>query len=80
MLNPDPAQQQDAQAARRNLVWQVQNFAELSLRAQNDRAQSQHLLALARNGGTQMSLVLAALHDDGIPTDAPADAQAGKSN
>jgi hypothetical protein len=80
VLNPDPAQQQDAQTARRNLVWQVQNFAELSLRAQNDRAQSQHLLALARNGGTQMSLVLAALHDDGIPTDAPADAQTGKSN
>lgn len=80
VLSPDPAQQQDAQTARRNLVWQVQNFAELSLRAQNDRAQAQHLLALARNGGTQMSLVLAALHDDGIPTDAPADAQTGKSN
>jgi hypothetical protein len=80
VLNSDPAQQQDAQGARRNLVWQVQNFAELSLRAQNDKAQSQHLLALARTGGTQMSLVLAALHDDGIPTDAPADAQAQKTN
>jgi hypothetical protein len=75
VLNPDPAQQQDAQNARRNLIWQVQNFAALSLRAQNDKAQSQHLLALARSGGTQMSLVLAALHDDGIPTDAPADWQ-----
>lgn len=75
VLNPDPSQQQDAQNARRNLIWQVQNFAELSLRAQNDKAQSQHLLALARNGGTQMSLVLAALHDDGIPTDAPAEWQ-----
>ena len=80
VLNPDPAQQQDAQAARRNLIWQVQNFAELSLRAQNDRAQSQHLLALARSGGTQMSLVLAALHDDGIPTDAPANWQPQKAN
>jgi hypothetical protein len=75
VLNPDPAQQQDAQGARRNLIWQVQNFAALSLRAQNNKAQSQHLLALARSGGTQMSLVLAALHDDGIPTDAPADWQ-----
>ncbi|GLQ50072.1 hypothetical protein ACFFJT_06895 [Dyella flava] len=75
VLNPDPAQQQDAQNARRNLIWQVQNFAGLSLRAQNDKAQSQHLLALARSGGTQMSLVLAALHDDGIPTDAPSDWQ-----
>ncbi|GAB2573963.1 hypothetical protein ISP15_04815 [Dyella jejuensis] len=71
-LGADPAQQQDAQDARRNLVWQVQNFAELSVRAQNDKAQSQHLLALARNGGTQMSLMLAALHDAGLPTDAPA--------
>jgi hypothetical protein len=78
-LNSDAAQQQDAQNARRNLIWQVQNFAALSLRAQNDKAQSQHLLALARSGGTQMSLVLAALHDDGIPTDAPADWQPTKS-
>jgi len=73
VLNTDPAQQQDAQNARRNLVWQVQNFAQLSLRAQTDKAQAQHLLALARNGGTQMSLMLAALHDAGIATDAPAD-------
>jgi hypothetical protein len=80
VLSPDPAQQQDAQSARRNLVWQVQNFAELSVRARNDKAQSQHLLALARTGGTQMSLILAALHDDGIPTEAPADAQASKTN
>lgn len=72
VLSADPAQQQDAQSARRNLIWQVQNFAELTVRAQNDKAQSQHLLALARSGGTQMSLVIAALHDDGIPTDAPA--------
>jgi hypothetical protein len=75
VLNSDAAQQQDAKNARRNLIWQVQNFAALSLRAQNDKAKSQHLLALARSGGTQMSLVLAALHDDGIPTDAPADWQ-----
>jgi hypothetical protein len=80
VLNPDPAQQQDAQNARRNLIWQVQNFAGLSLRAQNNKAQAQHLLALARSGGTQMSLVLAALHDDGIPTDAPADWQPQKGN
>ena len=75
VLNQDASQQQDAQNARRNLVWQVQNFAELSLRAQSDKAQAQHLLALARSGGTQMSLVLAALHDAGIATDAPADWQ-----
>lgn len=77
-LNTDPAQQQDAQNARRNLIWQVQNFAAISLRAQSDKAQAQHLLALARNGGTQMSLMLAALHDAGVPTDAPADWQPEK--
>jgi hypothetical protein len=80
VFNTDPAQQQDAQTARHNLVWQVQNFAELSVRARNDKAQSQHLLALARTGGTQMSLILAALHDDGIPTDAPADASSPKTH
>ena len=77
VLNTDASQQQDAQNARRNLVWQVQNFAQLSLRAQSDKAQAQHLLALARSGGTQMSLVLAALHDAGIATDAPADWKPG---
>jgi hypothetical protein len=30
-------------------------------------------LALARNGGTEMSLMLAALRDNSIPIDAPAD-------
>lgn len=73
VLADDPAQQQDARQARRSLIWQVQNFAELSARAQNDPALSQHLLALARNGGTEMSLLLAALHDGGIATDPPAD-------
>lgn len=79
VLNPDASQQEDARNARRNLVWQVQNFAELSLRAQTDKAQAQHLLALARSGGTQMSLVLAALHDAGLPTDAPTDWQPHKA-
>jgi len=78
VLNADPAQQQDAQNARRTLIWQVQNFAALSFRAQNDKAQAQHLLSLARNGGTQMSMVLAALHDAGVATDAPSDWQPTK--
>ncbi|GLQ92007.1 hypothetical protein [Dyella acidisoli] len=79
VLSSDASQQQDAQNARRNLIWQVQNFAQLSLRAQSDKAQAQHLLALARSGGTQMSLVLAALHDAGIATDAPTDWQPQKA-
>ena len=74
-LNPDPAQQQGARDARRDLVWQVQNFGQLASRARNDPAEARHLLALARNGGSQMSLILAALRDAHIPTEAPADWQ-----
>jgi hypothetical protein len=73
VLADDPAQQEDARHARRNLIWQVQNFAQLSARAPTDAALAQHLLALARHGGTEMSLLLAALRDYSIPTDAPTD-------
>ena len=73
VLADDPAQQQDAKHARLNLIWQVQNFSELSARAQNDAALANHLLLLATSGGTEMSLLLAALRDSKIPTDAPAD-------
>ncbi|MGC1550322.1 MAG: hypothetical protein WA777_17520 [Rhodanobacter sp.] len=78
-LNADPAQQEDARHARLNLIWQVQNFAELSARAQSEPAVAQHLLTLARTGGTQMSLLLAALRDYNIPTDAPANWQPHKA-
>jgi hypothetical protein len=73
VLADDPAQQEDARHARLNLIWQVQSFAELLARTQDDKSQAQHLLALARNGGTEMSLMLAALRDNNIPADAPAD-------
>jgi hypothetical protein len=73
VLSDDTAQQEDAKRARRNLIWQVQNFAQLSSRAQGEQALAGHLLALARSGGTQMSLMLTALHDYNISVDAPAD-------
>jgi hypothetical protein len=73
VLADDPAQQEDARRARLSLVWQVQRFNELLARVPDDKALAQHLLALARNGGTEMSLLLAALRDNGIPTDPPAD-------
>ncbi|EIL96982.1 hypothetical protein RHOFW104T7_05120 [Rhodanobacter thiooxydans] len=72
VLADDPAQQQEAKDARRDLVWQVQSFAQLLARAQDDTALAQRLLALARHGGTEMSLQLAALRDNGIPVEAPA--------
>lgn len=73
VLGTDAADQAQAKAARRDLVWQVQQFAQLSARATDDKALAQHLLALARNGGTEMSLLLAALRDNHISTEAPAD-------
>ena len=76
-LAGDPAEQAAARTERANLTWQVQNFAQLSDRAPKDKALAQHLLALARNGGTEMSLMLAALRDVGIPADAPGSAAAG---
>lgn len=73
VLSDDTVQQEDAKHSRRNLVWQVQSFSQLSLRAQGDSSVAQHLLTLARSGGTQMSLVLTALHDYEMPVDAPTD-------
>jgi hypothetical protein len=75
VLSDDPAQQQEAREARRNLVWQVQNFGLLLDRALDDPAVARHLLALARNGGTEMSLQLAALRDNNVSVDAPGDWQ-----
>lgn len=70
-LADDPAERLDAERARTNLVWQVQNFAELNARAPKDPKLATQLLTLARNGGTEMSLMLAALRDSGVGTDAP---------
>jgi hypothetical protein len=65
-------EREQARRERRDLVWQVQQFSRLVARAQTDKAQAQHLLALARRGGTEMSLMLAALRDAGVPGSAPA--------
>ncbi|HEY9131330.1 MAG TPA: hypothetical protein VIM98_06195 [Dyella sp.] len=71
VLADDDAQREDAKRQRRNLIWQVQSFARLSARAPTDKAMAQHLLALARNGGTEMSIVLAAMRDYSIALEAP---------
>lgn len=77
-LSPDDLQQEDARHARVNLVWQMQNFAQLNMRAQGDKAMAQKLLMLARTGGTEMSVVLAALRTYGIPAEAPSGYEAAK--
>ena len=79
VLADDPAQQQQAKDSRRNLIWQVQNFNQLLARVQDDATLAQHLLSLARNGGTEMSLQLAALRDDNVAVDPPADWQPPKA-
>jgi hypothetical protein len=75
VLADDPAQQEDAKHARLSLIWQVQSFSRLLARAQNDAAIAQHLVTIARRGGTEMSVLLTALRDNNIPTEAPADWQ-----
>ena len=73
VLASDADEREQARRERRDLVWQVQQFTQLAARAQTDKAQAQHLLSLARHGGTEMSMVLSALRDAGLPTGAPAD-------
>lgn len=68
---------EEARTARRDLIWQVQNYGRLTARAQTDPALADRLLALARNGGTEMSLMLASLRAAGLPVHAPADWQPG---
>jgi hypothetical protein len=72
-LAADADEQEQARRERRDLVWQLQQFTGLVARAQTDKARAWHLLGLARRGGTEMSLMLAALRDAGLPTSAPAD-------
>jgi hypothetical protein len=71
-LSTDASDQASAKTARLNLIWQMQRFAQLNLQAQGDKATAQKLLMLARSGGTEMSVVLAALRTYGMPAEAPA--------
>ena len=71
VLADDPVQAQAAKDARRSLVWQVRSFNQLLAKVQDDPALARHLLSLARNGGTEMSLQLAALRDAGVALDPP---------
>ena len=70
-LSTDAADQASAKTARLNLIWQMQRFAQLNQQAQGDKVTAQKLLALARSGGTEMSVVLASLRAYGMPAEAP---------
>ncbi|HET8555568.1 MAG TPA: hypothetical protein VFL78_12145 [Rhodanobacteraceae bacterium] len=71
-LSDDADTRLQARAARHDLVWQVHNFGELTLASQHHPDVAKMLLDLARNGGTRMSLILAALRAEHLPVDAPA--------
>lgn len=70
-LSEDANEQEEAKRAWNSLVWQVQNFAVLSAKAQTDPALAQYLLGLVHTGGTEMSLIYSALRHQNIPLDAP---------
>ena len=67
----DAAAQADARQQRRDLIWQVQNYSQLALRAQDDATLAQQLLTAAKQGGTEMSQMIAVLRASGISTTAP---------
>jgi len=67
----DADAQAQARQQRRDLIWQVQNYSQLALRVQDDPALAQQLLAIAKQGGTEMSQVTAVLRAGGVSTTAP---------
>ncbi len=67
----DADAQADARRERRDLAWQVQNYSQLALRAQDDAAVAARLLAIAKQGGTEMSQITAALRASGVSLTAP---------
>ncbi|MEO6968137.1 MAG: hypothetical protein ABI132_06745 [Rhodanobacteraceae bacterium] len=54
-----------------NLAWQLQNYGALGFNALGDDNLAQKLLAGARNGGTELGLVLSSLRENGVATEAP---------
>lgn len=68
-LDPGDAAQ-DTQASR-DLAWQVQQYSGVLQHALTDSATASQWLAAARNGGTELSLILATLRAQNIPTTAP---------
>ncbi|MGH8110568.1 MAG: hypothetical protein ACREPF_05465 [Rhodanobacteraceae bacterium] len=68
----DPADKAENDQASQNLAWQMQQYSALLQRALTDAPLASQWLALARTGGTELSLVLATLRANHIPIEAPA--------
>lgn len=58
--------------ANHNLQWQVQQYSQLLQRALVDPSLASKWLQTARNGGTELSLILATLRANRVPLEAPA--------
>lgn len=71
----DPGAKDQSDEATRDLAWQIQQYSALLQHALVDPTLASQWLANARNGGTELSLVLATLRDNHIPTEAPASFQ-----
>jgi hypothetical protein len=69
----DPDAKAGSDRASRNLVWQVRQYSNLMRRAFVDPTLAAQWLTAARNGGTELSLILATLRANRIPPEAPAD-------
>jgi hypothetical protein len=78
-----PAEKAQDDQASQNLAWQVHQYSGLLQRALVDPSLASQWLISARNGGTELSLILATLRANNIPTEAPssdaAPAAAGSS-
>ncbi|HEX5959977.1 MAG TPA: hypothetical protein VFY97_01875 [Rhodanobacteraceae bacterium] len=68
----DPGASAGSDLASRNLAWQVHQYSGLLQRGLTDGTLASQWLTMARNGGTELSLILATLRANGISTDAPA--------
>ncbi|HET7611581.1 MAG TPA: hypothetical protein VFK29_07315 [Rhodanobacteraceae bacterium] len=73
------------QQSARDLAWQVRQYSALLQRSLTDPTQASRWLTAARNGGTELSLILATLRANNVPLNAPADeaaapASAGSAN
>ncbi|MGH8183447.1 MAG: hypothetical protein ACREPH_07300, partial [Rhodanobacteraceae bacterium] len=68
----NPADQAQDNQASQNLAWQVHQYSGLLQRALTDPSLASQWLASARNGGTELSLILATLRANNVPTEAPA--------
>lgn len=70
----EPSKKAQNDQATQDVAWQVHQYSGLLQRALTDQALATQWLAAAGNGGTELSLMLATLRANNIPTDAPADA------